>query len=200
MPREPFSTRHRMFWSRILGVVLLAYILLSPPPKFLSPWVLDLGELTGLVLLAAAAFGRVWCLVFIAGKKDDILVTDGPYSVVRNPLYFFSFLGVVGFGLAVENPLLAILLAVLFGLYYSFVVKIEERFLASHFGPAFQEYFARTPRWFPNFRLFREPQTVTVSPVKIREGILDAMWFIWVFFLWELLEEYHLIGFLSNGH
>lgn len=194
MLHEPFSTRHRMFWSRLLGVVLVAYVLLSYPPRILAPWILDLGELIGLVLLATAAFGRIWCLVFVAGKKNDILVTDGPYSVVRNPLYVFSFLGAVGFGLAAENPLLAGLLAVLFGIYYSYVVRKEERLLVSVFGITFQEYASRTPRWLPNFALYSEPQTITVSPVKIREGILDAMWFIWAFFLWELIEEFHVMG------
>jgi len=147
----------------------------------------------GLVLLTAAAFGRIWCLVFIAGKKNDILVTDGPYSITRNPLYVFSFLGAIGFGLAVENPLLAGLLAVLFGIYYPYVVRKEEGLLASVFGATFQEYAARTPRWFPNLSLYKEPTTITVSPVKIREGILDAMWFIWASFFWEILEEFHIM-------
>ncbi|MEW5767566.1 MAG: isoprenylcysteine carboxylmethyltransferase family protein [bacterium] len=194
MMQEPFSTKHRIYWSRLLGAVLLLYVVLSRPSHVLPPWVMDIGELLGLILLAIAAFGRVWCLVFIAGKKNDVLITEGPYSVVRNPLYIFSFLGTIGFGLAGENPLLTVLLAVLFGLYYPFVVKREERFLASHFAPEFQEYCARTPRWLPNFRLYTEPQTLTVSPLKIRKGILDAMWFIWAFFLWELLEELRVIG------
>jgi len=193
---EPFSTQHRMFWSRLLGVLLLAYVLLRHPPGILAPWILDLGELIGLILLAAAAFGRIWCLVFVAGKKNGILVTEGPYSIVRNPLYVFSFLGALGFGLAVENPLLAGLLAVIFGIYYSYVVRREEGYLASVFGTTFQEYAARTPRWLPDFALYREPQTLTVSPAKIREGILDAMWFIWAFFLWELIEELRIMGIL----
>lgn len=188
-----------MFWSRTLGVLLLAYVLFGSPPKVLPAWALDLCELLGFVLLSAAAFGRVWCLVFVAGRKNDVLVAEGPYSVVRNPLYVFSFLGAVGFGLTVENPILALLLAVLFGAYYSFVVRREERFLASQFAATFQEYCARTPRWLPDFRQYREPESMTVSPRRIREGIVDAMWFIWAFFLWEILEELHLIGVLSQG-
>jgi len=189
---EPL-TRHRIFWSRLLGIVVVACVLLGYPPRILAPWILDMGELMGLVLLTAAAFGRIWCLVFIAGKKNDILVTDGPYSITRNPLYVFSFLGAIGFGLAVENPLLAGLLAVLFGIYYPYVVRKEEGLLASVFGATFQEYAARTPCWFPNLSLYKEPTTITVSPVKIREGILDAMWFIWAAFFWEILEEFHIM-------
>jgi protein-S-isoprenylcysteine O-methyltransferase Ste14 len=187
---EPFSTGHRMFWSRILAVIVLVYVVLCRPPAIVTPWILELGELLGMALLTVAAFGRVWCLLFVAGKKRNLLVTHGPYSIVRNPLYVFSFLGAVGFGLAVENPLLAIGLAVVFGGYYHFVVKREERFLAAKFGEAFEEYVARTPRWLPRFSLYTEPPTVTVAPLRIDMAILDATWFLWAFFLWELLELY----------
>lgn len=190
LPRKPFSTAHRMFWSRLLGVVLAAYVLVGHRPQGFPPWLLDLGELAGLVLLALAAFGRVWCLIFVGGKKNESLVTAGVYSIVRNPLYVFSFLGVVGFGLAVEDPWLAGILAILFGAYYSFVVKREECFLNAAFGPAYQEYCRRVPRWLPDFRRYREPQAVTVCPRVIGRGILDAMWFIWAFVLWELVEAF----------
>ena len=115
-------------------------------------------------------------------------MTEGPYSVVRNPLYVFSVIGAVGLGLAVENPLLAGLLAILFGAYYPFVVNKEERYLLTNFGSEYQNYMARTPRWIPNFRLFYEPEEMPVIPRNIRRGILDAMWFLWFFILWEALE------------
>lgn len=185
---EPFSAGHRIFWTRVFMVLVLAYVLLAYPPAILPEWALEVGEAAGLVLLAIAAFGRLWCLVFVAGRKNDVLVTEGPYSIVRNPLYVFSFLGAVGFGLAVENPLLALVLAVVFGLYYALVVRREERFLATRFGDAFHAYASRTPRWLPRFRAYREPAELSVNTRKIREGILDAMWFIWAFLLWELLE------------
>lgn len=193
MLKKPYLTEHRMFWSRLLGVIVIAYVLLCHPPKILPPWILEVVGLVGLVLLATATLGRIWCLVFIAGKKNNLLVTDGPYSIVRNPLYVFSFLGIVGFGLAVENPILAGVLAIIFGAYYPFVVKKEEQFLASTFEAPFQEYCARTPQWFPNFSLYKEPQTVSVSPVMFRKGVLDAMWFIWAFVLWELLEVFRML-------
>ncbi len=196
---QAFSNKHRMFWSRVAAVALLAYVVMAAPPKIFPRAVLEFGELLGLILLATAAFGRIWCLVFVAGRKNNVVVAEGPYSIVRNPLYVFSFLGAMGFGLAVENPLLAVVLGVAFGLYYTFVVKGEEQFLSSQFGPAFQEYCARTPRWLPNFRLYQEPATLTVSPRKIAEGILDAQWFIWAFVFSEVLDALRATGVLSQG-
>ena len=71
-------------------------------------------ELTGFVLLVACAMGRVWASAYISGKKNKELVTVGPYSLVRNPLYFFSLLGFIGTGLAFESITFAMLLAGLF--------------------------------------------------------------------------------------
>jgi protein-S-isoprenylcysteine O-methyltransferase Ste14 len=187
MRHDPFS--HRIFWSRVVAVLLLGYILATEPPRYFSRQVIDLCESLGLVFLAVAAFGRLWCLVFIAGRKNDELVMDGPYSTVRNPLYVFSFIGAVGFGLAVENPFLALLLAVLFAGYYSVIVRREEAFLEGAFGDAFRQYAARTPRWIPRRSLYHERETVPVIARKMRSGILDAMWFIWAFLLWEILEN-----------
>ncbi|MGH8753515.1 MAG: methyltransferase family protein [Burkholderiales bacterium] len=185
-------------WSRIAVVVILTYVVLGAPPKFFSSWLVDVAELVGFVFLSVAAMGRVWCIIFIAGVKNEVLVTDGPYSIVRNPLYVFSFLGAVGLGLAVENPLLALILGTLFAAFYPSVVRREEAYLASAHGSVFQEYCARTPRWVPNFWLYREPKTLTVVPAKIRKGIFDAMWFLWAFLLWEATEEFRQSGFLST--
>ena len=39
-----------------------------------------------------------WSSLYIAGRKGRELVTVGPYSTCRNPLYFFSIVGAAGMG------------------------------------------------------------------------------------------------------
>lgn len=192
-----FKTR-RMLLSRLFGIVILAYVMVAAPPAFFGIWIAKLCEIAGFLLLAVAALGRLWCLVFIAGKKNQTLLTDGPYSVVRNPLYVFNFLGAIGFGLAVENPWLAVVIGVCFVAYYPYTVAHEEKHLQSIFGAAYAEYCARTPRWVPNLRLYHEPGVLMVYPRHVRNGILDAMWFLWAFLLWEVLEEFRQAGFLHT--
>lgn len=192
-----FSTTGRMFWSRFLGLVLLTYVLVTEPPELLDTLLLDACELIGFAMLTLAALGRMWSLVFLAGKKDDVLVTDGPYSAMRNPLYTFSFIGSVGFGLAVENPILALILGLVFVAYYSFVIRREERLLLGVFGQPYADYCASTPRWIPNPRLYREPSTVKITTCKLRHGMVDAMWFIWAYFLWQTLETLREAGYLQ---
>ena len=56
-------------------------------------------KLIGYALIGVGAVGRMWCGVYIAGRKNKELCQDGPYSLCRNPLYVFSFIGTVGVAL-----------------------------------------------------------------------------------------------------
>lgn len=137
--------KHRIFWSRVAVALAVVYILLVPPLSLLGPMLLESTEILGFFLLATAALGRLWCLAFIAGAKNQMLITEGPYSIVRNPLYVCNFLGVVGLGFAAENPPLALLLACGFVLFYPGVVRNEEARLERTFGAAYAAYCATTP-------------------------------------------------------
>jgi len=189
---------HRIAWSRAIVAGALLFVLLGSPPKVLLGWPAELSELLGYALLVAATLWRIWCLVFIGGTKDGELATSGPYSVVRNPLYAGNFLGATGFGFAVEQPYLALALALLFFALYPRVVAKEEARLTEKFGEHYRSYCTRVPRWVPDWSLYKEPEIVFASPRHIRRGILDAMWFLWAFALWEFIETMHDTGLLPT--
>lgn len=187
----------RILLTWLIATPLLAYIVVT-----VSPWEDSLlGELlledVGFVLLVLATLGRVWCLTYIGGYKNDVFLTTGPYSVVRNPLYGFNFLGALGFGLATQHPLVAAVLAAVFVMYYPLVVAREERYLEQRYGEAYLEYKRRTPRWIPDFSLYIEPESCVVRPAFIRKGIFAAAWFLWLFLLWEIVEQLHRLGVLG---
>jgi protein-S-isoprenylcysteine O-methyltransferase Ste14 len=189
---------HRIAWSRALIVAVLLLVLFTAPPAVDSGWIVELLEMLGFALLAAATLWRIWCHLFIAGTKNGELAMNGPYSVVRNPLYLGNLLGVIGFGFAVEQPLLAAFLGLVFGLFYPAVVAKEETQLVRIFGDRYAAYCAAVPRWVPDWSLYREPAAVTVSPRRMRGAILDAMWFLWAFALWEFIEELHKANLLPT--
>ena len=182
---------HRIAWSRGVIVALLLFVLFTSPPVSAPGWVIELSEMLGYFLLAAAALWRIWCALFIAGSKDGELATGGPYSIVRNPLYLGNLAGAVGFGFAVEQPYLAALLGLVFALFYPSVVAREEARLAAIFGERYGKYCARVPHWVPDWSLYSEPAQLILSPRYVRGAIFDAMWFLWAFALWEFIEELH---------
>src|SRR4051812_14485555 len=59
----------------------------------------------GFLCVTVACLGRIWCSVFIAGHKDEMLVTTGPYAACRHPLYALSMLGALGLGLTSRSIL-----------------------------------------------------------------------------------------------
>ena len=189
---------HRIAWSRAVIVALLLLVIFTSPATSRPGWAIELSEMLGYFMLAAAALWRIWCALFIAGNKNGELAAAGPYSMVRNPLYLGNFLGAVGFGFAVEQPYLAALLGLSFALFYPGVVAREEERLATIFGERYREYCRRVPRWIPDWSLYTEPTEISVSPRRIRGAILDAMWFLWAFALWEFIEELHKLNLLPT--
>ena len=187
---------HRIQWSRAILAAALVYVLFGEPPEILDGWPGEVLRLCGYILMVAGCLWRVWCLMFIGGTKDGVLTTGGPYSVVRNPLYAGSFLGVVGFGLAARLPLLPVALLVLFAVLYPAVVASEEKRLEELFGDDFRRYRDATPRWLPRWSLYAEPESIPVSPKKVRQGILDAMWYLWAFAFVQVLDLFHRYGIL----
>ena len=150
----------------------------------------------GMFLVAIGSLGRMWCSLYIAGYKDRVLITQGPYSMTRNPLYFFSVFGALGVGFCTETFTFPALLLGVMILYYPLVVRKEERRLRERFGGDFDDYARRVPAFFPNIALFSEPDTCLVNPVVYRRHMFSALWFIWIAGLLELAEGLKELGWV----
>jgi protein-S-isoprenylcysteine O-methyltransferase Ste14 len=152
--------------------------------------------LCGYSLLIAAALGRVWCAIYISGRKDRELCQEGPYSLSRNPLYFFSLLGAVGFFAALANLAFAVAAAVVYLGYYRYVIRSEEQRLAQLFGTAYETYSQRTPRFFPALRAPQGIDSYTIRPKIIERALKEVVWFLLVIVFAEALESIHEAGYL----
>jgi protein-S-isoprenylcysteine O-methyltransferase Ste14 len=154
--------------------------------------------MVGAILVAFGSMGRLWCAVYIAGYKTHKLVTDGPYSISRNPLYFFSLIGGFGTGLATETMTIPLLVLLAFRLYYPFVIRSEEKKLREVHGEAFDAYCATVPQLFPKWKLLREPETYSVNPRVFRKHIASALWFVWILGICEVIEGLHETGLVPH--
>jgi len=188
---------HRLAASRVLGWTGVPILLVSAT-AWEHPWVELATFFVGIMLVGVATIGRLWCSIYISGYKNSALVTIGPYSLTRNPLYFFSVLGFVGLALTTETVLFPVLVAGLLAVLTPPVIAQEERFLAEAFGTEYANYCARTPRFWPRLSGYREPETWVISPPITRRRMLDSLWFVWGVGLIGVIKGLHELGMLPT--
>lgn len=196
-PLARLFSQHRITVSRVFGIAFVA-ALLATGSVWQGTLVGQAMFLVGIVLAAIGMVGRIWCLTYSSGYKSSELVTQGPYSVSRNPLYFFSFVGLVGIGLATETITLTLALIAFFVLVYPAVIAGEEEFLRGKFGEPYAEYCRRTPRFFPDRSLFAEPESYTLQPRTLRRSLGGVIWFIGLPIVIQVLVGLRAAGLLGS--
>jgi protein-S-isoprenylcysteine O-methyltransferase Ste14 len=97
---------------------------------------------------AVRTLGAQWSLAarVVEGHK---LVTQGPYSIVRNPIYTGMFGMLLATGLAVSHWMGLALAVVVFAIGTFIRVRSEERLLRETFGKEFEDYARRVRAVIP---------------------------------------------------
>lgn len=160
------------------GVWLLLLLFTQSRWRATAPHLRALIEIAGVVLILISILGRTWCTLYIGGHKKRELVTAGPYSVVRNPLYVFSAIGTAGIGAQTGSVLVALLFALGSLAVFQIVARREEAFLAATFAGEFDAYSARVPRFWPRLSQWREAEELRVKPRLVRRTFLEACLFL----------------------
>lgn len=153
-------------------------------------------EWAGIALIVLCILGRTWCSLYIAGRKIRTLVIAGPYSVSRNPLYFFSIVGAAGAGAQLGSVVLALIAGLVAWLVFYLVVQKEERVLTFNFGNVYREYLATVPRFIPRWSLWRDVEKLEVRPGMVVRTFVDACVFLLSIPLAEGFEYLHESGLL----
>ena len=190
------KSRQRHSWWFVIVLILLSLISISYLQD--DSWEQEMMEWTGFLLTAVCVLGRTYCSVFIGGIKNQVVVRGGPFSIVRNPLYVFSFLGMCGIGLQSGRFSLLLLLVGGFILYYKKVVAREEGFLEQKFGVEYVKYKTEVPRWFPKWSMWYEPEEISVRPYFVRHTMMDALTFFLPWPCFELLQLTQQYGYLPH--
>lgn len=100
----------------------------------------------GLAILARAHLGRNWGMP-MSRKEDPELVTSGPYAVVRHPIYAGMLAAMLGSALA--QSLFWVVPLVLFGSYFTYSARREEKLMAEQFPAHYPAYMQRTKMLLP---------------------------------------------------
>ncbi len=188
----------RILFTRLYVTLLAGLILFSGSHWQPGPFGRAGLLLAALALTSGAAVGRLWCSLYIAGYKKSCLVTDGPYAMCRNPLYFFSMLGALGVALMTSTLTVPLLVLISFAIYYPQVIRAEEADLTRIHGAPFVAYRSRVPAFFPSWKLLVEPPSYEVKPRVFRKHMGSAVWFILAIGLISLLQAARTAGWVPS--
>jgi len=191
--------RNRIVLSRMAAIcIIMVWINTESYWQVHYPVFASLLFMVGVFMLAVGSFGRMWCSLYIAGYKNKKLVTAGPYSMMRNPLYFFSMLGFIGFGFLTKTLLFPIVFMLIFILYYRNVMKKEEKDLVNIFGKEYEKYQKSVPLFFPQLSLFYDLDSYTVKPKVYFNHLKSAIWFVWLIGIVYVLETLQSRGMFAS--
>lgn len=132
-----------MRWRVRIGYPLAAAVLwfASPAPRSIL-----LGGLVGVLglLIRTCAAGYL--------HKQEVLTVTGPYAYTRNPLYLGSAVLALGAAIAMRSWISAAILLFYFAVFYSMVMRREEKELHLKHGAVFEEYARAVPLFVPRLR------------------------------------------------
>jgi protein-S-isoprenylcysteine O-methyltransferase Ste14 len=150
-------------WGIALQSVAFAAIWLTPRKNW---WALPSSQ-TAEIAVAAVAVVLAYSSAFLSlravqtlGKqwtyqarvlKDHDLITQGPYSIVRNPIYLGMFGMILSTGLVFSHWWLALIAVAFFLVGNRIRIRAEEKLLRESFGQKFDDYAARVPAFIPFF-------------------------------------------------
>lgn len=166
----------RIFFSFGIVVIVLAlsFLIFSRTPANSSLFgrylglsagtSLTLGYVFAAFLALVASLLRMWAGSILTSRRmmsfriqDDILLVEGPYLLVRNPIYLADLVAFCGFALCL--PPVGLAMPVLLYLHYFQLIKYEESSLLRQFGGAYSSYRKETPCLIPSPKsLLRIPQ------------------------------------------
>ncbi len=156
----------------------LCFLLIFVHPRGFGTLTMETVKLGGLFLVFTGALGRILCTLYIGGRKNRELCQTGIYSMCRNPLYFFSFLGLTGVCLAAQNLTITVAAASLFLILYRAVIVSEEKKLLRLFSEDFPIYQKSVPRFWPHRFPLRDSQILQVETRVFIRSLTEVVWFL----------------------
>lgn len=155
----------------VYGVVFLSAVLVVLPwaayrlDVYAPSCHVEIGwpRILGWVLFAACLVTYVWSSYLLSRRGRGAyvefdpptqFVADGPYRRVRNPVAACVLGMLLGEAVALSSTGVFLLFLLSILVAHLQVVLVEEPLLRKRFGPSYEEYLARVPRWIP--RLLRE--------------------------------------------
>jgi protein-S-isoprenylcysteine O-methyltransferase Ste14 len=167
-----FFAEKRVFFNRILGLFLIALIYFSPTINLnsinMENYNTSLWNISGMILMVLGSIGRIWASLFIEGHKTKKVITEGPYSFIRHPLYLFSLMILLSLFLAIKSVFIGLYLLTMFILFHIPTVLNEERVLTELHGGDYIQYKNRVSRFIPNIFIYKKVEKDTYLDIRLQ--------------------------------
>ena len=161
---RPRGAREKLLW---LGWLLVIAVWIGQPlimTRFAQAWLFSphrllpegVGFALGLVLVVLGHAGTYWSYAAlgdswrmgISSREKTTLITCGPYSRVRHPIYAFQLLILLGAAFLLPTAL-SVLVLCFHAVLCRLKASSEEAYLAGIHAEAYREYSLRTGRFLP---------------------------------------------------
>lgn len=80
-------------------------------------------------------------------RPSEHLVTSGPFSFTRNPIYLGNTMVTIGIGLIAESVWFLLFALIAAFATWKLAIEGEERYLEGKFGKKYRDYRTRVRRW-----------------------------------------------------
>jgi len=167
-----------------IGLLLLYKPLFAGEENVLADHIADAA---GMVIILLGQYIRASARGYKSQKhtEKDLLITDGPYELVRNPMYLASFFIGLGMVLIILKLWMVPIYLLFFLLWYWPQIHNEQKWLVGKFGQEYTDYCRRTPCFFPGLRGLLGFRQKKYLPIKLswlkKEWNTILMWFVIVF-------------------
>lgn len=190
-----YQARRRLVLA-VLVLVLLALLLFGRSVFLPDTPVHESIEMFGVLLIFLGIAGRLWSTLYIGGRKSQEVVTGGPYSITRNPLYVFSSLAAAGVGAQMGSFVAMFGFGLICAAAFHVVILREERFLKEALGAPYEAYLKRAPRFWPRLSLYEEGDTGSFRPRLLLNTLLDGLVFLVAMPFFESIDAAQTSGVL----
>lgn len=154
----------------------------------------DVLEVIGISFILLGQLLRVSARGYKAhhSQNGNKLIQEGPYALVRNPMYLGIILIGLGVVLSICNLWVLILFAIGFLSRYFMLFKKEEAVLLKAFGNQFATYVHKVPRLVPRFSVLAQDDICRYLPLKLawfRSELISILPVLLVVLAIEFSEE-----------
>ena len=193
--------KYRLLLSKVLLLSIIVLMVISENDINPDTPLYNILELTGFFFLLIGVFGRIWASLYIEGNKTNNLITKGIYALSRNPLYFFSFILLIGYCCVIKSVIIVAISLLIWILIYPMTIKHEEEKLLNIHKDNYTEYYNKTPKIIPNFLLFKKSEKgyrMDITINNIERVLVESFGFLLFYEIIRFLNYLHYSNLLSS--